>query len=87
MAWLQSQGFQVTQTARGRTWVSFSGTAAQVQAAFQTEIHNFSLNGQTYYANATEPAVPAALADVVLGIRGLDNYRLKPREHRPPCEG
>jgi subtilase family serine protease len=78
-AWLEAQGFTVTQTARSRTWVSFSGTAAQVQAAFQTEIHNFSLNGETYYANATEPSVPSALADVVLGIRGLDNYRLKPR--------
>ncbi|MGD0222288.1 MAG: protease pro-enzyme activation domain-containing protein [Terriglobia bacterium] len=79
VAWLQSQGFTITQTARGRTWVSFSGTAAQVQAAFQTEIHNFSFHGQTYFANASEPAVPAALADVVLGVRGLDNYRLKPR--------
>ena len=67
VAWLQAQGFTITQTARGRTWVSFSGTAAQVQAAFQTEIHNFSLHGQTYFANASEPAVPAALADVVLG--------------------
>jgi len=79
VAWLQSQGFTVTQTARSRDWVSFSGTAAQVQAAFQTEIHNFSLNGQTYYGNATEPAVPGALADVALGIHGLDNYPLKPR--------
>jgi len=79
VGWLQTQGFQVTQTARSRSWVSFSGTAAQVQAAFQTEIHNFSLNRQLYYGNATEPAVPAALADVVLGFRGLDNYRLKPR--------
>jgi hypothetical protein len=77
-AWLKAQGFEVTQTARSRTWVSFSGTAAQVQAAFQTEIHNFSLNGETYYANATEPSVPSALADVVLGIHALDNYPLKP---------
>ena len=79
VSWLQSQGFTITQTARGRTWVSFSGTAAQVQAAFQTEIHNFSFHGQTYFANASDPAVPAALADVVLGIHGLDNYPLKPR--------
>jgi hypothetical protein len=78
-AWLGAQGFTVTQTARSRSWVSFSGTAAQVAAAFQTEIHNFSFNGETYHANATEPSVPSALADVVLGIRGLDNYRLKPR--------
>jgi hypothetical protein len=77
--WLEAQGFQVTQTAHSRTWVSFSGTAAQVAAAFQTEIHNFSLNGETYYSNATAPSVPSALADVVLGVRALDNYRLKPR--------
>jgi hypothetical protein len=79
VTWLEAQGFQVTQTAHSRTWVSFSGTAAQVEAAFQTEIHNFSLNGETYYSNATAPSVPSALADVVLGIRALDNYRLKPR--------
>jgi len=79
VGWLQAQGFQMTQTARSRNWVSFSGTAAQVQAAFLTEIHNFSINGQTYYGNATEPAVPAALADVVLGIHALDNYPLRPR--------
>jgi hypothetical protein len=78
-AWLQSQGLQITQTARGRTWVSFSGTATQVQSAFHTEIHYYSVDGNTYFANASEPAVPAALADAVLSIRGLDNYRLKPR--------
>lgn len=79
VTWLLEQGFQVTHTARGRSWVSFSGTAARVRAAFQTEIHDFSLRGRTYYANALEPAVPAGLAAVVLGIQGLDNYRLRPR--------
>ena len=77
-AWLEAQGFTVTRKARSRTWVSFSGTASQVQAAFETEIHNFSFNGETYHANATEPSVPGALAAVVLAIRGLDNYPLKP---------
>lgn len=78
-AWLQSQGFTVTQTARSRRWVSFTGTAAQVRSAFHTEIHYYSLGGKTYYANASEPAVPAVLADVVWGFSSLDNYRLKPR--------
>lgn len=88
VAWLQAQGFQVTQTARSRSWVSFSGTAAQVQAAFHTEIHNFSLHGKMYYSDATEPSVPSALADMVLGIGALDNYRLKPRGvfHRVKAE-
>ena len=79
VAWLQSQGFTLTQTARSRLWVSFTGTAAQVQSTFHTEIHNYSVGGKTYYANASEPAVPAALADVVLGFSALDNYRPQPR--------
>jgi hypothetical protein len=78
VAWLEGQGFTVTWKARGRTWVSFSGTASQVQAAFETEIHNFSFHDATYYANATEPSVPSALAGVVLAIQGLDNYPLQP---------
>jgi subtilase family serine protease len=78
VTWLQSQGFTVTYTARSRTWLFFSGTAAQVRSAFQTEIHNYSLDGQTYYANSSEPAVPAVLADVVLGVISLDNYHAKP---------
>jgi len=76
--WLQSQGFTISQRARSRLWISFSGTAAQVRSAFHTEIHNYSLDGKTYYANASEPAVPAALADVVLGFSSLDNYGPKP---------
>ncbi len=79
IAWLQSQGFSVTQIARSRRWVSFTGTAAQVRSTFLTEIHNYSVGGKTYYANASEPAVPAALADVVLGFTALDNYGAKPR--------
>ncbi|HMD86062.1 MAG TPA: S53 family peptidase [Terriglobia bacterium] len=78
-AWLQSQGFTITQTARSRLWVSFSGTAGQVQSAFHTEIHHYSVEGKSYYANASEPAVPAVLADVVLGFAALDNYGSKPR--------
>ena len=30
-AWLQSQGFSVTDVARSRTWITFSGTAQQVR--------------------------------------------------------
>ena len=78
VAWLEGQGFTVTWKARSRTWVSFSGTASQVQTAFQTEIHNFSFHDATYYANATEPSVPNALAGVVLAVHGLDNYPLQP---------
>jgi len=78
-AWLQSQGFTDIQVARSHTRISFSGTAAQVDAAFQTEIHNYLVEGETHFANATEPSVPGAFADTVLAFSDLHSFRPKPR--------
>ena len=77
--WLQSQGLHVQRVARGRTWIQFSGTAQQVENAFHTQIHQYLENGELHYANSADPSIPAALSDMVLGLRGLNNYRLKPR--------
>jgi len=73
-AWLSSQGFTVVQIAHSRTWIAFSGIAAQVNAAFQTSIHNYLENGKIHYAAATEPSIPAAFAGVVTGIGGLHDF-------------
>jgi hypothetical protein len=81
-AWLRSQGFNVVETARGRNWIVFTGTAAQVEKSFQTEIHNFKTNGQTHFANTTSPLIPAALSRVVVGVRGLNNFPAKSNAHR-----
>jgi uncharacterized protein (TIGR03437 family) len=80
--WVQQQGLQVVSVARGRSWIAVSGTAAQVDGAFQTEIHNYLVDGETHFANASAPSVPAAFGSVVQGIRGLNDFRLKPRSHR-----
>jgi uncharacterized protein (TIGR03437 family) len=77
--WLQQQGLQVVAVARGRGWIAVRGTAAQVETAFQAEIHNYLVDGETHYANASAPSVPAALGSVVQGIRGLDDFHMKPR--------
>lgn len=81
--WLQGQGLTVLNVARGRSWIAVSGSAAQIENAFQTEIHEYQVNGETHFANATEPSVPAALGSVVLGIRGLHDFRLKPLSVKP----
>src|ERR1017187_9340290 len=78
-AWVESQGFSVDYTARARNYVMFSGTAQRVANAFHTQIHSYNVSGDTHYANATAPSIPAALSGLVSGIRGLDNLRLKPR--------
>src|SRR5580700_2020722 len=78
-AWIQSQGLQVKSVARGRRWIAVSGTAAQVEQAFRTEIHSYLVNGETHYANASEPSVPSAFAPLVKGVRGLNDFHMKPR--------
>jgi subtilase family serine protease len=77
--WLITQGFTVNEIARSRTWISFRGNAAQVEAAFQRPIHNYVVDGVLHYAPAAEAAVPSALSDVVATITGLDDFR--PRSH------
>lgn len=72
--WLTSQGFTVGKVYSGKTVIEFSGSAAQVQAAFSTPIHNYQVNGKSYVANSTDPQIPAALAPVVAGIVSLNNF-------------
>ena len=83
VAWAQSQGFQVTNVARSRTFVSLRGTAQQTENAFHTEIHRYQVNGQSHFANAADPAIPAALSDLVAGILGLNDFHPKPRLKKP----
>jgi subtilase family serine protease len=76
--WLKGQGFKVNSVARGRTFIVFSGTAAQVKSAFGTEIHRYNVNGEAHFANATNPMIPAGLSGIVTGIRGLNSFGMKP---------
>ncbi|MGB2624858.1 MAG: Ig-like domain repeat protein [Candidatus Acidiferrum sp.] len=76
--WLESHGFQVNNTAAGRTVIEFSGNAGQVRSAFRTEIHKYFVNGETHMANASDPQIPAALAPVISGLVSLHDFRKKP---------
>ena len=78
-SWLKGQGFTIQSVARGRNWVVFSGTAGQVASAFGTQIHHFNVKGEVHVANTTAPKIPAALAGIVTGISGLNDFHLRPR--------
>jgi hypothetical protein len=71
--YLSSQGFTVGRVFPNKMAIEFSGTAGQVRAAFKTEIHSFSVNGQQFFANDRDPQIPAALSPVVHGF-SLNNY-------------
>jgi hypothetical protein len=79
--WLGSQGLQVNKVAAGRTVIEFSGTAGEVRAALRTPMHRYSVQGKSYWANASDPQIPAALAPVVAGVVSLNNFPRQPLMH------
>jgi regulation of enolase protein 1 (concanavalin A-like superfamily) len=73
--WLASQGFRVNIVYPSGMLIDFSGSAAQVRRAFQTEIHNLEAKGEKHIGNMSDPRIPAALAPVVAGIVSLHDFR------------
>ena len=81
-SWLSSQGFTVKSVSTSRNSITFGGKAWQVESAFHTQLHRYQLDGETHFANASALHVPAQFADVVMAVRGLDNFRPKPNAKR-----
>lgn len=75
-AWLRSQGFTI-ESANAES-VRFSGTVSQVDAAFQTQIHNYKLGSQKYFANSTRVTLPTSLTGMVRAIGHLNSLRPVP---------
>ncbi|MGP8174580.1 MAG: protease pro-enzyme activation domain-containing protein [Terracidiphilus sp.] len=75
--WLTGHGFSVTKVNPGKQTIEISGNVAQFRSAFHAQIHQYEVNGQTHYANAGDPQIPAALAPVVGGFVSLNNFQLK----------
>ncbi len=73
VAWLRGQHFVVSEATP--LHVRFSGTVSQVQTAFNTEIHRYTLGESSFFANATELSLPAALVNVVSGVGNLNSLR------------
>ena len=77
-AWLKDSGFIVDKVAKGGRIITFSGTSAQVEAAFNTEIHNYvTANGDVRFSNSKDFSIPTALTPVVLGPEALNNFPYK----------
>jgi subtilase family serine protease len=77
-AWLAAQGLQVEEVAASRTWIDFSGTVAQLQRAFQTQVRDFQVGDRVRHANVTTPSMPRAVAGPVAGIVSLHDIPRRP---------
>ncbi|MCL5284122.1 MAG: S53 family peptidase [Armatimonadetes bacterium] len=69
-----SKGFQITGTSPNRLVLDVEGTASQVGAAFNLQLMNYRLpSGRVFYAPTDDPQVPASIANLMVGVGGLDN--------------
>ncbi len=74
-AWLLSEGFTIDEVPAGRRLILFSGTAGQVDAAFHAGMRRYQVQGLAHIANSRDPQIPAALADAVVGVVSLHDFR------------
>ena len=80
-SWLESHGLRVDSVPTSRMFIEFSATAGQVREAFHTEVHRLNVNGVPHIANMSDPQIPAALADVVVGVHALHDFMPHPLHH------
>jgi hypothetical protein len=77
--WVQSEGFVNIKVRNNNESISFDGTVALIESAFGLQMHNYLVNGEVHLANATNPSVPAALANAVVYVGHLNDFAPKPR--------
>ena len=75
-SWLTAQGLTVSYIAPSNSLITVGGTVAQVQQAFGTSMHSVMSHGEQHIANVSDPVLPAAIATVVSGIGGLNDFKL-----------
>src|SRR5260370_26255813 len=80
-AWLESHGFRVNVVYPSGMLIDFSGTAAHVRTALQTEIHYLNVKGENHVGTISDPRIPAALPPVVAGIVSLHAFRPHAMHH------
>jgi subtilase family serine protease len=77
-SWLEQQGFIIDSVTHSRNRITFSGTVAQVAAAFSAELHYYNIGGLIRYAPSKDISVPAALVSVVQSVSNLSSFKPKP---------
>ncbi len=70
---LSQAGLAVGAEAADGLSLTASGTAAEIEGAFDTQLEHVTLaDGTPAYADVTDPTLPAAAADAVQNVSGLD---------------
>ncbi len=75
VSYLQSAGLTNVSVTPDNLIVSATGSAAQIEKAFNTSLHSFSWNGQAVFGNVSPAYVPSTLGGLVVAVLGLNDAR------------
>jgi kumamolisin len=75
-AYLKSEGLKVGALTANHTTLAASGTATQVEKAFDVSLSTYKSATQSFYANSSAPSLPASIASVVSNVAGLNSEAL-----------
>lgn len=76
VAWAQSQGLTLTQRYANRLLVDVEGPVAVIEKALAVNINLYQMEDQTHFSNDRDPSIPAALANRVRAVLGLNNIEV-----------
>jgi kumamolisin len=87
-AFAHEYGLTIAQCSAARRTVVVTGTAANIQAAFDTKLAHYTLpSGRKYRGRAGSISIPADLQGIVTAVLGLDNRPVaKPHVRRPRAD-
>ncbi|WP_266159895.1 S53 family peptidase [Dyella silvatica] len=72
---LRAHGFSQIYVSKDNMIVSASGTAANVQSAFQTRLYSLHRGDKAGVANADAVQIPSSLAGVISAVHGLRSFQ------------
>lgn len=77
-SFLLAHNFRVVSVGERNFYVKAEGSIADVQRAFQVQIHRFNVRGEIYRANTSDPIIEGPAGSLVARVGGLTNYGFKP---------
>ncbi len=72
-AWAEAQGFSDITVSPSGLRLTVQATAAQANAAFAVNLHQYQWNGVLYFAATGEASVPQAAGRLIAAVDGLDD--------------
>ncbi|MFZ0478670.1 MAG: S53 family peptidase [Terriglobales bacterium] len=75
---LEKHGMTILSTDRYGFTIRAHGTIANVEKAFNTEIHQFEYNGKVYRANVRNARLTGEAGDYVYTVAGIESHQVQP---------